>query len=175
MISIIRKLAVRSYRKEIIKYTEMLSSLDEKRIANFFVFSVWIRSLLQMEGNINPMRHVTPSHEEIDLIPELHAYPFMLKDINDFIKICNNSKMPIKSLSLMLWIHTLRAVIHHELKKEINDIWALIMKSKKYWLEELALRCEEDINSGLDKKLIEGAATLAKEIFKCSPPKQILI
>lgn len=170
----IRKLAVKSYRKELIQFTEMLSTLDKKKLANFLAYSVWIRSILQIEGHINPMRWIESSCDDVDLEPEFHAYPFMLKDIKQFIKFLNKQNQKSKSLSLMLWAHSLQAVIRPELNNEINSLWKLIMTSKKYWHEEIQLMYEEDISLGIEPNFVDKTAKMAKEIIKCLPPKQIL-
>lgn len=160
---------------ELNQFADVLSKLDKKKLANFLASSVWIRSILQIEGHINPMKRINPSFDDFDLDPELHAYPIMLEDIEKLIRFLNKQDQKLKSLALTLWVHTLRAIIRPELNREINDLWQLIMTSKEHWNEEIKLMHEEDINLGIENDFVEKTARMAKKIIKCLPPKQILI
>jgi len=171
--NIIRKLAVRSYRNEIIKLIDMLSESNEEKIATFLVHSVWLRSILQNEGHINPYKRIDSSSSNIDLEPELHAYPIMLMDFESIIKFLNKQGLTVKSLVLKLWVHTLRGIIRPELNREIKNLWDLIIKSKRYWNEKLEGSYAEDIELGNEKEFVDKTLKLSKEIIKCLPPKQI--
>jgi hypothetical protein len=174
LMNFIRKLAVKSYRKKIIHFTDVLSTMDKKQLANFVAFSVWIRSMLQVEGHINPIKRVNPSSDDYDLNPELHAYPFMLKDFENFIRFLNKQKQKSKSMALTLWTYTLKAIIRPELNIEINNLWQLLMTSREHWDEEIKLMHAEDIELGIDTDKVDKTSKMAKEIIKCLPPKQIL-
>jgi hypothetical protein len=172
----IRNFAVKSYRKELIRYENVLAGMNEKQLAKYLIFSVWVRSILQIEGHINPMRWVdSSSSENIDLEPELHIYPFMLKDINNFSKFLNKNKQKTKSFALLLWTYTLKAIIRPELNEEINRIWGMIMKTKPYWKDEIRQMREEDIEIGIEKDFVSKTEQMVKEIIKTLPPKQISI
>ncbi len=171
--NIIRKLAVRSYRKELIEFTDMLSRSNEENVAIFLVYSVWLRSILQNEGHINPFKRLDSSNINIDLEPELHAYSFMLEDFVKIISFDDKQGETSKSLVLRLWVHTLRSIIHPELNDEIKKLWELIIKSKICWNEKLEIIYKEDIQLGIEKEFVENTLKLSKEILKCLPPKQI--
>jgi len=171
--NIIRKLAVRSYRKNLIKFVDILSSLNEDKSATFLIYSVWLRSILQNEGHINPIKYLDSPNINIDLEPELHAYPFMLKDFESTIRFLDKQGETSKSSALSLWVHTLRGIIRPELNDEIKNLWQLIIKSKRYWNEKLESIYKEDISLGIEKEFVENTLKLSKEIIKCLPPKQI--
>jgi len=171
--NIIRKLAVRSYKKELIQLTDVLSTFSEEKVATFLIYSVWLRSILQNEGHINPIKHLDPSKINIDLEPELHAYPFMLKDLENTISFLDKQGETSKSSTLGLWVHTLRSIIRPELNDKINNLWELIMKSKRYWNEKLEIIYKEDIQLEIEKEFVENTLNLSEEILKCLPPKQI--
>ena len=175
LMNIIRKLAVRSYRKELVELIDMLSKTSEDKVATFLVHSVWLRSILQNEGHINPYKRIDPSNINLDLEPELHAYPIMLMDFESVIKFLNKQGLTVKSLVLKLWVHTLRGIIRPELNREINNLWDLIIKSNRYWNEKLEGSYTEDIELGKENEFVDNTLKLSKEILKCLPPKQIVI
>jgi len=169
----IRKLAVKSYRKELIQYTNALSSVSEKKVAEILIYSVWLRSIIQIEGIINPIKYLDPLHNDIDMEPELHVYPFMLKDFEKYISFLEKQKQSSKSFVLKLWVHTLRSIIRPELNNEIRNLWKLIMKSKSHWNELLEAIYKEDIQLGIEKEFVNKTLKLSKEIINCLPPQQI--
>ena len=171
--NIIRKLAVRSYRKELIEFTDMLLRLNEEKVAIFLIYSVWLRSILQNEGHINPFKRLDSSNINIDLEPELHAYPIMLEDFAKTIGFLDKQGETSKSSTLRLWVHTLRSIIRPELNAEILKLLELILKGKIYWNEKLEIIYKEDIQSGIEKEFVENTLKLSKDILKCLPPKQI--
>lgn len=142
-------------------------------MATFLIYSVWLRSILQNEGHINPIKHLDSSNINIDLESELHAYPFMLKDFENTISFLDKQGEISKSSTLRLWVHTLRGIMRPELNGEINNLWELIIKSKRYWNEKLEIIYKEDIQLGIEKEFVENTLKLSKEILKCLPPKQI--
>lgn len=170
--NIIRSLAVRSYRKELISFTDVLSRQEINKMAKFVAFSIWIRSMLQVEGHIDPLSRLNGSAGG-NLNPELEAYPHMLKDINQFINVLKRKKQNSKVAALKLWTLSLQAIIRPELNAEIVTLWNLIMKSKDYWSEEIELMKKEDLELGIEKDIVDKTANLALEIIKRLPPKQI--
>jgi len=168
----IRKLAVKSYRKELVNFTTILSKQEEAKLGKFVAFSIWIRSMLQVEGNIDPLSN-NREFDEINLNPELEAYPLMLRDIKKFIKLLKRNKQNSKVIALELWAHTLQAIIRPELNDEIVTLWNLLMSSEKYWLEEIEFMEKEDLDLGIEKDIVDKTAHLAREIIKSLPPKQI--
>jgi hypothetical protein len=171
--NIIRRLAVRSYRKELIKYIDILSTFNEEKLAKYFVHSVWLRAILQLDEYINPLKQMDSSNVGADLDPELHAYPLMLKDFMDIVEYFNKRGETSKSYFLILWIHTLRGIIRPEIRKETIKVWDIILKSKPYWNERLDISYNEDIQLGLEKEFVEKTLELSKEILNCVPPKQL--
>jgi hypothetical protein len=170
----IRKIVVKSYKKELIEYKMSVSGVGGKELSDFLIYSVWLRSVLQIDGVINPLRYVDSSYNEIDLEPELHAYPLMLKDFQMYIKILKKQKQTSKALVLELWMHTLRSIIRPELNCEIRILWEIFLSSNKYWDESLKKIIDEDIQFGIDKQMVQRILKLSKEILEKLPPKEIL-
>jgi hypothetical protein len=170
----IRKIAVKGYRKELIEYKIFVSDFGEKELADFLVYSVWLRSVLQIDGVINPFERVDSSYNEIDLEPELHAYPLMLMDFQQYIKILKKQKQTSKALVLELWVHTLRSIIRPELNSEIRTLWEIILSSERYWDESLKKMIDEEIQFGIDKQMVQRILKISKEILEKLPPKEIL-
>ena len=170
---IIRKLAVKSYNKELSRLINTVQKWDEEKVAIFLIYSVWLRSILQIEGHINALKHLDPQKSDTDLDPELHAYPIMLGDFTNATNFFDKKGENSKSIVLRLWIHTLRSIIRPELNNEIKILWEIILKSKKYWDEKLDFIYNEDIQSGIEKQFVENTKDLSKKILDCLPPKQI--
>ena len=170
---IIRKLAVKSYKKEIIKLTEVLSKSDEENVAIFLIFSVWLRAILQIEGHINPLNRIDTTSINIDLDPGLYAYPIMLSEFEKHILFLYKEKENSQATALGLWVTTLRGIMRPRLNNEIKDLWELIIKSKKYWNEKLEIIYKKDIKLGIEKEFVESTLKLSKKILKCLPPRQI--
>lgn len=171
--NIIRKLADRSYRKDLTEFTEMLSILNEEKVAIFLIYSVWLRSILQNEGHINSLKRIDSSNIDIDLEPELHAYPIMLNDFTKTIKFLFKQRQSLKASVLSLWVHTLRSIIRPELNAEIMELWKIILKNIIYWNEKLENIYREVIELGIKRESVENTLKLSKDILKCLPPKQI--
>ena len=72
----IRKLAVRGYSKELKQMIDDLSKLSTEQIANILIIAVWLRAMLNIEGNLPVIEN-----EDGELNPELAAYPVLLKGI----------------------------------------------------------------------------------------------
>jgi hypothetical protein len=49
LMNIIRKLAVRVYRKDLIEFIDTLSEFNEEKVAIVLIYSVWLRAILQIE------------------------------------------------------------------------------------------------------------------------------
>ncbi len=77
---LIRKLAVRGYSNELNKTIDSLNKLNNEQIARILIYSVWLRSLLEIEGNLSTIRK-----ENGELDPELHKYPILLQEIEKWI------------------------------------------------------------------------------------------
>jgi len=168
----IRNIAIKSYRKEMIHFTEILSKQETMQLAKFVAFSIWIRSMLQIEGHINPLRNHIETNGKNNS-PELEAYPLMLKDIKKFIKILKNNRQTTKVAALQLWVHTLQAIIRPELNLEVVELWIVVMKVGEYLEDEIKLMRKEDLELGIEENLVQETADLASRIIKSLPPKQI--
>ena len=171
----IRKMAVKKYRKNLIEYTDIISGVDdEKKISDLLIFSVWLRSELQIHGVINPLKLADSSYDGIDLEPELHSYPLLLMNFEAYIKkVLKKQKENSKIFALELWVHTLRGIIRPELNSDVRFLWEIIMKSKRYWDETLEKAVDEDTKAGIDKEMVQKNLKLSREILDKLPPKEI--
>lgn len=168
--NIIRKLAVMSYKKELSQLINTMQKWNEEKVAIFLIYGVWLRSILQIDGHINPLGQ---QKNNIDLDPELHAYPIMLQNFTNAINFLDKNGKKSQSIVLRLWIHTLRCIIRPELNSEIKKLWEMILNSKKYWDEKLDIIYNEDIRLGMERHYVENTKDLTKKILNCLPPKQI--
>lgn len=165
---LIRKLAVRGYANELNKMIAALNKLNNEQIARILIYSVWLRALLEIEGNLSTIKKETG-----ELEPELHKYPILLQEIEKWISILNKEGYQHRAFSLSIWVHTLRCIIRPELSNLTKQMWDILMRDKENWEGLLNQIRDEDIQSGIEHKIVMKAEHHAKAILKALPPKQL--
>ena len=165
----IRKLAVRSYRKELKNFIEILEEIGIAKVSNFLVYGAWIRVMLEIEEKLPTFKE-----EDGSINPELHSYPILLDSIqkwaSSFLKQ-NGHKG--KWLGLSIWIHTLRGILRPELMPLVKQMWDLLLESKPHWDESLKILREEDLSLGIESSMVNKTEIYTRKILNTLPPKQI--
>lgn len=164
----IRKLAVKSYSKELSMMIDGLSKIDIEQIATILIYSVWLRATLEIERNLPVVEGV---NGELD--PELHMYPILLEAIQKWMSVLKKNGQETKSFSLSIWVHTLRSILRPELSLEGNRLWDILMSSKSYWEKFLTRIRDEDIQLGIQYEQVINTEKHARAILQCLPPKQL--
>jgi hypothetical protein len=172
-VGFVRNLAVRQYRRELAQYSEMLSEQSQDIVAIFIVHSVWLRSILQLDGHLNPLSQVPGEHPDIDIEPELHAYPLMLGELENIIEVLNKQGAKSKTAALAIWVHTLRGIIRPELGAEVQNLWRVILSSRHLWKEKLEHNYQEDIRIGIEPEFVAMTLELSESILETLPPKEL--
>ncbi len=165
---LIRKLAVRGYKKELNHMIDSLSKMSKKQVASILIYGVWLRAMLEVEKNLPAIEN-----ENGKLNPELHIYPVMLKAIEKCTSVLNGQGQPTKSFPLSIWVHTLRSIIRPELSDIANRMWDIFMSSKPEWKMFLNKIRDEDLQLEISNDLVLSTEKHAKAILQCLPPKQL--
>lgn len=165
---LIRKLAVKGYSKELKQMLNDLSKLSTEQVARILIMAVWLRANLAIEGNLS-----TIENENGDLNPELHSYPIILKEIEEWISIYNKKGLQHRSFTFLIWVHTLRCIIRPELSDLAKQMWDILLRSKPNW-ERLVIEFRDgDIQAGIPHDEVVSTERYAKAILQCLPPKQL--
>ncbi len=106
---LIRKIAVKSYLKELDNFISLLSDTNPEGLAQILIYSVWLRAMIEVEGNLPTIKG-----ENGKLVPELNSYPIKLAGLEKWQSLMNKEKQNQKSLVLSIWVHTLRSIIRPE-------------------------------------------------------------
>jgi hypothetical protein len=109
-----------------------------------------------------------------ELDPELHMYPPVLAGIQDRVFSLNIKGEKIKSFSLSVWLHTLRALMRPELLLLARRMWNVLMSSKPNWERALKQSRDEAIRSGIPHDDVLKTERHAQAILQCLPPKQLV-
>ena len=164
----IRKLAVREYSKELKQMIDDLSKLSTEQIATILIIAVWLRAMLNIEGNLPVIEN-----EDGELNPELAAYPVLLKGIEGWISIFNKKGLQQRSFCFSIWVHTLRCILRPELSNLANKMWDILMRSRPNWESVLSQLRDGDIEHGISHNVVLSTERHAKAILKRLPPKQL--
>lgn len=164
----IKKLAVKSYTKELIAYINAVSKLNDDQVSQLLVCGVWLRSIMTVEKIIP-----TYETETSEFDPELNSYPITLRDIEHMIKLCGKKKLKFNEYALTIWVHTLRAILRPEINELAIELWKILMKNQKDFDRHLKMHKEEYIELGSSDEFINQTELYAKAILKVLPPKQL--
>lgn len=165
---LIRKLAVWGYSGELNKMIDTLSKLNNEQVATILIYSVWLRALLEVEGNLPTIKK-----DNGDIDPRLHSYPILLREIEKWVSITKKRGFESRSFALLIWVHTLRCIIRPELLDLTKKMWGVLMNGKENWERLLTQIRDEDIQSGVEEEKIFLAEKHAKDILELLPPKQL--
>jgi len=166
---IIRKLAVRGYRKELKNFVEILKGVDTKEVSNILIYGIWIRAVLEIDGDLHTFKD-----EDGSIDPELHAYPILLDSIQKYASFfAKQDGHTGKWLGLAIWIHTLRGIIRPEIMPLVKQMWDILLESKSYWDESLKMLRNDDLRIGIDIDMVNKTEMQTKKIMSTLPPKQI--
>lgn len=170
---IVRKLAVRSYRKELKNFIELLKLCKRKDgiegISTTLIFGIWVRAILDIEGLLHTFKE-----EDGSINPELHAYPMLLGSIQEQANFYANQPEHIgKYMGLLIWVHTLRGIIRPEIMPEVKQMWDIFMESKPCWDETLKMVRNEDLRTGGNADMVKKIEALTKKIINVLPPKEL--
>ena len=170
---IIRKLAVRSYRKELKNFIEILKEFEKagtKEVSNVLIFGIWIRAILEIDGSLHPFIR----DEDGSIDPELHAYPILLGSMQKYATFyAKEDGHTGKWLGLSIWIHTLRGIIRPEIMPLIKQIWEMLMDSKSYWDESLKMIRNDDLRMGIEADTVNKVELHTKKLMSTLPPKEL--
>jgi hypothetical protein len=165
---LIRKLAVKGYSKELKQMLNDLSRLNTEQVARILIMAVWLRATLAIEGNLS-----TIENENRELDPELHSYPIILKEIEEWISIFNKEGLQHRSFTFLIWVHTLRCIIRPELSDLTKEMWDILLRTKPNWDRLLIEFRDADIQAGIPSDEVVSIERYAKAILQCLPPKQL--
>lgn len=166
MFNFIHKNVVKIYKRQLVTLSADLSTRSPKEVSDFLIYAVWTRAGLQTDGHIKFFKNeVYPS-------PKLIYTPQLLLDFKKIVDIFNKKNLNFQAASMSLWVHTIRAILNPELKNDINNLWAILINSKKYWNDSLLALYNEDKNK-IDEKLLNLTLKLSREILKNIPPVDI--
>ena len=166
--SLIRKLAVTGYSKELKQMINDLSKHSVEQITNILIIAVWFRAMLNIEGKLPVIEN-----EDGELNPELSSYPILLKGIEKWISIFNKKGFQARSFCFSIWVHTLRSIIRPELSDMAGRMWDILMRSKPNWESVLTQFRGESIKHGISHDVALSTERHAKAILQCLPPKQL--
>lgn len=169
---LIRKLAVRSYRKELINFIETLKifkSSGVKEVSNVLIFGIYTRAILELDGFL-----YNTKEEDGSIVPELIAYPLQLdsvqRHVNSYAKEGGHEG---KVVGLAVWLHTLRGTIRPEIMPLVREMWDMLMEGKSYWDESLKTFRNEDLRLGIDADTINKVEAHTRKIMSTLPPKEL--
>lgn len=169
---IIRKLAVRSYHKELINFIETLKtfkSFGEKEVSNVLIFGIYTRAILELDGFL-----YTTREDDGSIVPELIAYPLQLEAVQRYVNFyAKEGGHEGKVVGLAVWLHTLRGTIRPEIMPLVREMWEMIMESKSYWDESLKTFRNEDLRSGIDVDTVNKVEAHTRKIMSTLPPKEL--
>ena len=172
--NIIKMLAVRSYRKELQTYKEVIDNSSIVDNSILVTYSTWLRAILQIEGILNPSAQLEPGCDPSNNEPELFAYPIFLGQLEATIKDLKKQNELSKVAVLMLWVHTLRTILNPSLNDQMQDVWHLLLDSKEHWDEHLEVLSNDDLSIGFEPEFVEKTLVLSRSILKNLPPKQLV-
>ncbi|MCA9346819.1 hypothetical protein KC960_04985 [Candidatus Saccharibacteria bacterium] len=153
----IRKSAIKSYKRELSAFNSMIEDVDDRELADLFVFGLWTRAGMQVEGSIS-----LPGNEPY-LMPELVAYPILQGQFQGIMKAFQKKGLIREGNSMLFWIFSCRALLYREeLKDEINFMWSRVLETKAHW-DELLTDIEEE-NTEIDRDTRIKTLKLALEI-----------
>jgi len=164
----IRRGAVKGYLKELGETINTLSEIGTENVASILIYAVWLRAMLEIEGNLSILRE-----DNGDISPELHSYPIMESEIQKWISLFKKRKYSAKSFAFLIWVHTLRSFYRPELSNQVKHMWDILMKTKPYWDKLLVKLRDEDIQLGISADIVLKTEKHAKAILRCLPPKQL--
>jgi hypothetical protein len=166
----IRRLAVRGYSKELKRMIDSFSKLNNEQIPDILVMAVWLRSTLDVEGNLPVIEN-----DDGELNPELAAYPILLKGIQDWMSILLKKDLKFQYACLSIWVHTLRSILRPEISDLANRMWDILMTGNTNWDKVITKLRDEDIQSGVSHEMVLKIERHARAILKCLPPKQLTV
>lgn len=165
--NIIRKLTIYFYLKSLKEMISFFNYLSKDKVAEMLVYSVWLRAMLEIEGNC----HVVLD-EHGNIIPELNSYPLQLISFEEYISFLNKNGHGSKAYVLSIWVHSLRSILHPEMHAQIKQLWNILVDSKPHWGIKLNAQVEEDLRIGIPKDLVVKTELHSKAILDSIPPKQ---
>lgn len=169
---IIRKLAVKSYRKELRNFIETLKDFEKsgtKELSNVLVYGIYTRAILEIDGFLYTLKD-----NDGNIDPELHAYPLQLDSMQRYVNFyTKEGGHEGKVLGLLVWVHTLRGSIRPEIMPLVKQMWDMIMESKSYWDESLKTFRNEDLRMGIDADTIKKVEAHTRKIMGTLPPKEL--
>ena len=169
---IIRKLAVRSYRKELRNSIETLKTLEKvgvREASKTLIYGIYTRAILEIDGFLYTLKD-----DDGNIDPELHAYPLQLDSMQRYVNVyTKEGGHEGKVLGLLVWVHTLRGTIRPEIMPLVKQMWEMIMESKPYWDESLKIFRNEDLRRGIEADTINKIEALTKKIMSTLPPKEL--
>lgn len=169
---IIRKLAVKGYRKELRNFIETLKDFEKvgvKEVSNTLIYGIYTRAILEIDGFI-----YTTREEDESIVPELIAYPLLSDSMQRYVNFyAKEGGHEGKVVGLLIWVHTLRATIRPEIMPLVRQMWDMIMESKSYWDESLKSFRNEDLRMGVDADTINKVEAHTRKIMSTLPPKEL--
>jgi len=164
----LRKLAVKYYAKELANLVNILSRHDEDATSGFLVYGVWLRAIMELEGNL-----AAYELDNGELNPELHSYPIMEKELLEWIKLFEKKGDGVKAEVFKIWVHSLRAIMRPEISELAHKMWGILMRGSDNWDEKLKIHSEEYIRMGTPEDVVLRTVRHARAILNCLPPKQL--
>lgn len=165
---LIRKLAVRSYSKELEEMITMLTKMTKEQIGTVLIYSVWLRATMGVEGTLPEIKE-----DNGELNPELCAYPISLRNIEKMISLCNKKGLKHRAFGLSIWVHTLRSILRPEMSHLAIRMWEILMNSKSNWEVLLEQIRDDVIQSGSQHDFVINVEKHTRTILQTLPPKQL--
>jgi hypothetical protein len=164
LFNFIHKNATKFNNKQLTNLIEIYSKIDKEELADYFIFSVWTRAGLQIEGNI------VLSDGYVNLSPEIDysMYKLFFDVSNHFRK--NGRKADAAAISI--WAHSANGVVTAELECDLRKLWELIASTSEYWDEYLQKTHSHFEATSLSKETLDKTMSLSRQILENSPPSQ---
>jgi len=165
--SFIHKRAVQNYQRDLANLVDIyfrISNNDKRELADYFIFSVWTRAGIQVQGNfVLPNGGVYTS-------PEL-SY-ILYSHLNDVVAEFKKRGCRTEADAMSIWAHSANGVINAELETNLTRLWSIIEGTKVHWNDLLKEMYAEELKSGMDLNLLNETLELSKKILEQSPPAQ---
>jgi hypothetical protein len=161
----IKNSAIKTWQKELENFIDVFSTLSDEERANYFIWGVKTRAGAQIEGMF--LLPDGTSNKSVELI----AYPIMLEQFEGLVKYLDRNVGPVEAAGVVIWVHTLRGIIHPELRPLAKQMWENIMQTQHLWNGLMRKHYQLDVESGIDVGKLKATYTLASDIIEQTPPR----
>lgn len=155
----------RVYKKQLSRFVEAIDKMDINLLATSVAVGVWARALFLVQGELHTF---DGSEHKPDLTASKSLHRVLLVAAMD----CAKTNREAYTFGLMIWVWSIRALIHPELMGPVREMWKKLNRAQSQWNQKLNDVGQEQKEAGDSEEVVPKVMVLSRRIMEHLPPKQ---